>query len=427
MELAGSVEETASRRGAGYQTLLVGLLSLNFGILFFDRNALNFLMPFVKPSLGLSNTQVGLTASALSFSWALAALAVGAAADRTGRRKMFLIACTIAFSLCSFLTGLAQSFVMLFAARLLMGTVEGGVAPVSQTMIASAVPHARRGLAMGVMQNFCSNLLGSFAAPVLLVWFASTLGWHRAFFLAGIPGLISALLLWKFVDEPDAPPPRERNPLLAHVGELLANRNLVVCLLLSVLLVSYLVVCWAFMPLFLTKMRGFAPTTMSWLIGSLGISATIGSFAIAGLSDRIGRKPVMIATAFLGVVLPLGAMFFTGSVWVLAAIFALGWTLTGIFPLFMAAVPSESVAPQHVTTAMALVMGVGEVLGGVFSPTLAGWAADANGLTAPLWIMIGLCIAAGLLALILRETAPAAILTTTSRPQGVVALRDADR
>jgi predicted MFS family arabinose efflux permease len=389
--------------------VLVGLLSVNFGILFFDRNALNFLMPFVKPSLGLTNTQVGLTASALSFSWALAALAVGAAADRTGRRKFFLIGCTVAFSICSFLTGLAQSFVMLFAARLLMGTVEGGVAPVSQTMIAAAVPHARRGLAMGVMQNFGSNLLGSFAAPVLLVWFANTLGWHDAFFLAGIPGLMSAVLLWWFVDEPDATPVRERAAFFAHLAEIVANRNVMVCVALSVLLVSYLVVCWAFMPLFLTKGRGFDASTMSWLMATLGISATIGSFAVSGLSDRIGRRPVIIATAFLGVGLPLGAMFFTGSVWGLAAIFFFGWALTGIFPLFMATVPSESVAPHHVTTAMALVMGMGEVLGGVFSPALAGWAADRSGLSAPLWIMIGLCGAAGLLAFALRETAPAAL------------------
>ncbi len=95
---------------AGYQVLLVGLLSLNFGILFFDRNALNFLMPFVKPDLGLSNTQVGLTASALSFTWAIATILIGAASDRSGRRKPLLIAATIAFSLCSLLSGLAASF-----------------------------------------------------------------------------------------------------------------------------------------------------------------------------------------------------------------------------------------------------------------------------------------------------------------------------
>jgi hypothetical protein len=41
------------RSSTFYQVLLVGLLSLNFGIVFFDRNALNFLMPFVQPDLGL--------------------------------------------------------------------------------------------------------------------------------------------------------------------------------------------------------------------------------------------------------------------------------------------------------------------------------------------------------------------------------------
>ena len=36
----------AKRASGGYQAWIVGLLSLNFGILFFDRNALNFLMPY---------------------------------------------------------------------------------------------------------------------------------------------------------------------------------------------------------------------------------------------------------------------------------------------------------------------------------------------------------------------------------------------
>jgi MFS family permease len=148
---------------------------------------------------------------------------------------------------------------------------------------------------------------------------------------------------------------------------------------------------------------------MSWLMGTLGISATLGSFAVAGISDRIGRKPVMIVTSLMGVILPLGAIYYTGSVWVLAAIFFFGWALTGIFPLFMATVPSESVDHSRLATAIALVVGIGEVLGGVFSPTVAGWAADMEGLSAPLWIMFGLCIGAGLLAMGLRETAPAVL------------------
>jgi ACS family hexuronate transporter-like MFS transporter len=403
-----SVKTPAAALGARYQALLVGLLSINFGILFFDRNALSFLMPFVKPDLGLSNTQVGLTSSSLSLSWALAALFVGAAADRGGRRKAYLLGATLAFSLCSFLTGLATSFLMLLGTRLLMGFAEGGVNPISQSITALAVPPERRGLAMGVMQNFGSNLLGSFVAPVLLVGIATAWGWQRAFFLAGTPGLVSAWLLWRFVREPGATQgPVVKEPLASRLKQILRHRNMVLCALISILLVSYLVICWSFAPLFLTQMRGFTPRSMSWLMGTLGISATVGSFVVSGISDRIGRRPVMIFTAYLGMILPLGALYYGGSIWILAAIFFFGWALTGLFPLFMGTIPSESVGVRHMTTAMALVMGTGEVFGGVLSPTLAGWAADRAGLAAPLWIMFALCVAAGTLALGLSETAPA--------------------
>lgn len=404
------VEASARPRSAIYQVCLVALLSLNFGILFFDRNALNFVMPFVKPDLGLTNTQVGLTASALSFAWAVSTLFVGAAADRGGRRKSFLIAATIAFSLCSFISGLAGSFLMLLGSRLLMGLAEGGVAPISQTITALTVSPARRGLAMGVMQNFGSNLLGSFAAPVLLVAFATAYGWHKAFYLAGIPGLISAFLLWRFIDEPAnvaAASSEPRQSLRARLGEILAHRNMLLCIWIAILLVSYLVICWAFTPLFLTKVRGFAPAQMGWLMGTLGISATLGSFIVSGISDRIGRRPVIVFTCFLGAILPLGALFYHGSIWILAAIFFFGWALTGAFPLFMGTIPSETVSTRHMTTAMAIIIGSGEIVGGVISPAAAGWAADLTGLGAPLWIMIGLCAGAGVLALALNETAPA--------------------
>ena len=58
----------------------------------------------------------------------------------------------------------------------------------------------------------------------------------------------------------------------------------------------------------------------------------------------------MIALPFLGVILPLGAMYLDGPYWALLGIFFLGWGLVGIFPLFMATVPSESVAPARVAT-----------------------------------------------------------------------------
>jgi MFS family permease len=74
--------------------------------------------------------------------------------------------------------------------------------------------------------------------------------------------------------------------------------------------------------------------------------------------------------------------------------------------MFMATVPSESVAPAQVATAMGFVMGIGEIIGGVGGPALAGRLSDIYGLSAPLWLLAALALLGGTTALFLRETAP---------------------
>lgn len=396
---------TGTTRSGGYQVWVTALLSLNFGILFFDRNALNFLMPFVQPDLQLSNTQVGMFSSALSLTWALSGLLVGRISDKLGSRKPVVVVATIAFCLCSFISGAASSFLMLLGARLLMGAAEGGVMPVSHSMIVSEVAPERRGLAMGVAQNLGSNLLGSGLAPILLVPVAVAAGWRTGFYLAAVPGLVTAALILFTLREPPVEAHDDASPRVT-LREAFAHRNVILCALISILLVSYLVVCWAFMPLYLTKARGFTPETMGWLMATLGISAGLGSFVVPAISDAIGRRPVMIFFSFLGVILPLGGLYYEGSTWVLAAIFFFGWGLNGLFPMFMATIPSESVDPRLTATLTGVVMGTGEVLGGVLSPFIAGSLADVYGLAAPLWLMFCCTILAGLLTLGLIESAP---------------------
>ncbi len=411
------------KRSGGYQAWLVGLLSLNFGIVFFDRNSLNFLMPFVQPELGLSNSQVGWIAGVFSFAWALAAFGISRLSDMVGNRKLLLVISTIAFSLCSFLTGLAGTFAMMIGARILMGVAEGGVMPISHAMVASEVEPKWRGLAQGIAQNFGSNFFGSFVAPVVLVMLAQEYGWRSAFYIAGVPGIICALLIWFMLDEP-APDPhapaKGSQQTLSNWAEAIVDvlkiGNIRACVIMGIALVAYLVITWAFMPLFLTKVRGYSQTETSWLMGTLGISATIGSFAIAGLSDMIGRRPVMIFCAFVAVILPLGAIYYQGSAWGLAAIFFLGWALNGVFPLFMATVPSESVSPEKAATVFGLCMGSCEILGGAAGPAIAGMLADSYGLAAPLWMMTALAIVGGLAAFTLTESAPRVLARNSLKP-----------
>lgn len=416
MEMAAT---GGTKNSTGYQAWLVALLSINFGIVFFDRNSLNFLMPFVQPELGLTNSQVGLVAGIFSFVWAIAAFGVSRVSDMIGNRKLLLVIATAAFSACSFLTGIAATFAMLVGARILMGLAEGGVMPISHAMVASEVDPKARGLAQGIAQNFGSNFFGSFVAPVVLVWLAQEYGWRNAFYIAALPGLISAALIWFTLKEPEKAEPVEApsdqakrsagdaiSAYIAAVVEALKVRNIWICVVMGIVLVAYLVIAWSFMPLYLTQVRGYSDTDTSWLMGTLGISATIGSFLTAGLSDIIGRRPVMILMPFVSLLLPLGALYYEGPYMGMVAIFFFGWALNGIFPLFMATVPSESVPPAMAATVFGLCMGSCEIIGGAGGPAIAGWVADKVGLQGPLWIMTGLTLVGGLFAFGLKETAP---------------------
>ena len=390
-------------RSRGYQITLVALLSLTFGIVFFDRNALNFLMPFVQPDLGLSNTEIGFLAAILASTWALSGFVVGSISDRIGRRKPILILATLVFACASLLSGLAASFAMLLGARLLMGVAEGGVMPVSQSILASEIDPGRRGAAMGFMQNFGSNFLGTSLAPVMLIPIAAAYGWRSALYVAAVPGILCAILLWRFVDEPRQVP-HEGAP--AALGALLRDRNVIICTVMSIFFISYLITGLVFLPVVLTQMRGLDASTMGWLIGAMGLAAAISGFVIPAISDRVGRRPVLLIVPYLGVIVPLATLFFVGSAAALAAVLVTGWLVIGAFPVFLATVPSETVAPRQVATTLGLIQGVGEAFGGVAAPALAGVAADAFGLQAPMWIMVGLALAAGLTAIGLRETAP---------------------
>jgi MFS family permease len=394
-----------------YQWRLTLLLSLTFGVVFFDRNAASFLTPFIAADLHLNFTQVGLLSAGLALTWALAGMFGGVISDRTGSRKAPLLICIVAFSLCSVLSGLAGSFAMLLAARLLMGISEGPILPICQSLVAEQSTGADRGHHMGVTQSAGSALLGAFLAPIILVPMAQSFGWRGAMNLAALPGLVMAALVWKFVREPARQPrdavsqPSERIGIL----RVLAYRNVVLSVIVSVCIMAFIIIGWVFMPQYYTEVLGFTPVTMSRMMSVLGLSNVFYAFVMPRLSDRIGRKPVIIATCIVGFIIPLSLLYWSSSALLLAPLIFVGASVAGSTSLFMGVVPSETVPPRMVATAVALVVGLGEILGGVAGPTLSGMAADHWGLRAPMWITAGCLVVAIVATLAMQETAPRAL------------------
>jgi predicted MFS family arabinose efflux permease len=391
-----------------YENGLLLLLGIAFGIAFFDRNAATFLSPFIRDDLHLNNTQIGLLGSSLALSWAIGAYLIARWSDAVRARRPFLIAFLLVFSCCSFLSGLAPTFEILLASRVVMGLVEGPFLPICLAiMIAESSPH-RRGINAGVMQNLFSALLGQIAAPIACVKLATLFGWRVAFYVAGIPGLLCALLVFFFVREPRplAVSATDIAPERRSTLQMLGVRNILLCSLISICMVGWLIIGWTFLPTFLIDYRKLSPDTMQWIMSAMGVASAASSFGAPAVSDRIGRRPAMIAFCVMGTIAPLAAVYYGGSVTAMTALMFIGWLGIGAFPLFMGIIPTETIGRVQAATAMGLIVCIGEVVGGSGITTAAGRLADGTTQAAPFLVMTTCAAVAGLICLFLEETAP---------------------
>jgi predicted MFS family arabinose efflux permease len=389
----------------GYELRVVVLLGLAFGFAFFDRQALTYLGPFVQEDLDLSNEQLGWANSGLSATWALGAFLIGRWSDAIGLRKPFLIGALVLFSLCSVLSGFAWSFGTLLATRVVMGLAEGPFLPICLSIIAAASATSRRGLNSGLVQNTFGSIIGNALAPFILVRIAVAYGWQEAFWIAGIPGLILAFLIWRYIKEPP-PPELSETRVRASLGALLAVRNMWLCALMSCFAVGSIVIGSIFMPLYLAGPRGYDPLTWGNVMTWVGFSPAAGGILVTYLSERIGRKPPLIVFAFLMALAPASLLWFEGDVVLLAALMFVSWMGLGTFPLFMGVIPGETIGRAQAATAMGLVVMIGELTGGVFGPPIAGRLADSFGLEVTLYIQGAMALCAGAIALFIVETNP---------------------
>jgi ACS family hexuronate transporter-like MFS transporter len=414
MSTEDSRTTTAGRSGLlSYENGILLLLGFTFGIVFFDRNAVGILGPRIIEELGLTNRQFGMLGSGLALAWALSAYFISAWSDALRARKPFVLITIVVFSLCSAFSGLATTFMMLLVARIIMGIAEGPFLPVCLSIMnVESSPH-RRGLNAGIMQNVFAALLGTTAAGVVLPLLSEAFGWRVTFFLTGVPGLICALLVWLYLKEPEGEPersgPRHRFGLSSAFA-MLKEHNIRICCLISIFMVSWFLVTLQFLVPFL-EYRGFSSLEAGRMFSFMGFSTAVCGFLVPAFSDRIGRKPAMIMFCFAGLVTPLAALYFGGPTWALSLLLFVGWSGTGAFPIFMGVIPGETVSRAMAASSMGLVVCIGELVGGVAMPTVAGAIADETTLAATMAVAAVCAAGGGIIALFLRETAPSKVGT----------------
>ena len=418
-------DRDVTRNGAldrRYETLLVTVLFFSWGTVFLDRMSQLYLAPYIAPDFHLSHEQIGLLASVLAITWAISTLLFGALSDRFGRRPI-LIPAVFAFSLLSWVSGLARSFHELLLIRALMGIAEGPTWSIMTALIEESSPPSRRGRNVGMVVS-AAALVGLAVAPVLSTQVAARWGWRAAFFVAGVPGLVMGFFLWKLVKEPrrDTPGETRHKAALADYFSILRYRNVWLCCIASAGFMSWLFLMNVFAPMYITRAAGQPATTAGFLLGASGLGSFFIGFIFPALSDRVGRKPIMMLMAAMCTVVPLALLVppLYAVPWLLAAILFMTNAGQGLASLIMVLVPTESVPSRFAATSIGLATLVGEIFGATAAPVLGGALAEKYGWAIPMWMSAAGALSIFVIALFLRETASVPRLASAGSTDDIV-------
>ena len=389
---------------------MVTILFATWGLVFLDRMSLLYLAPYIAPDLRLSTAQVGTLAGIIALCWAISSVVFGAVSDRFGR-KLVLVPMVALFSALSALSGLAHSYAQLLVFRALLGLAEGPCWTVMMTLVEENSAAERRGRNVGIVVS-AAAIIGLAAAPVLTTQIAAHFGWRWAFFVAGVPGLLMALLIGLFVrDAPRAAAAAGHRLELREVLSLVRYRNMWLSAVGAAGFMTWLFLVNTFGPLYITRVQGQSGTTAGFLMGAAGL----GSFCIGligpTLSDRIGRRPVLAALALLSALLPLALLMrplyaMPGG---LAIVLFLTQGGQAIAAVCIVLIPTESVPRHMVASAVGFATMAGEIVGGFLAPVAAGALVARHGLAEPLWVAAAGALVVFIVAVALKPVGSPAI------------------
>ena len=157
-----------------------------------DTTIANVSLPTIAGNLGVSVSQSTWVITSFAVSMAISLPLTGFLTRRFGEVKMFIWS-TLLFSIASFLCGIAQSMSMLILFRAIQGAVAGPMYPVTQALLISIYPPAKRGMALALLAMV--TVVAPIAGPILGGWITDNYSWPWIFFINVPIGIFASMVV----------------------------------------------------------------------------------------------------------------------------------------------------------------------------------------------------------------------------------------
>jgi len=288
---------TIKNRFTSYQVLVILLLAFTQFTVVLDFMVMSPLGDMLMKSMSLTTSQFGFAVSAYAFSAGISGLLTAGFADRFDRKKLLLFF-YVGFILGTLCCGLASTYFMLIAARIVTGLFGGVIGSISMAIIADIFPLQQRGRAMGFIQmGFgASQVLG---IPISL-FIANHWGWQSPFFMiVGLAIIIWLTVMLKLHPVAEHLELRSEKTAIKHLWHTIKNRDYRMGFLLTALLSlgGFMMMPWG---------SAFAVNNLRLTYGQLPVLFMVGGVAslfimplVGRLSDRIDKVKIFTAAALL--------------------------------------------------------------------------------------------------------------------------------
>jgi predicted MFS family arabinose efflux permease len=396
--------------------VLTGLNFLNY----LDRFIPAAVMPSIIAALHLKDSQAGSLSTLFILSYSLISPVAGWLADRKPRFQLAAVGVFV-WSLATFGSGLAPTFLALVVARALTGVGEASYVVITPSLVSDYYPPARRGRALAIF--YAAIPVGSALGYVLGGAINARFGWRWAFFLAGAPGAALAFALLFLRDPPRgaldvggaagdasggtssgaAPAPSLSSP--PSLGALLRIPSFLFNTAAQIIYTFVVGGLATWMPTYFVRVRHLPLASADLMFGGvLAAAGLVGTLIGGRLGDRLAaRHPsghfllsgasllLSVPFAVAGIVAPSPAIFWPAMFVALTFLFL----NTGPLNAAMANVlPAQLRGWGFAMNTMAI-----HLLGDAASPTVIGFASDRIGLKLPVLVTVTLPFLAGLVLL----------------------------
>ena len=362
---------------------------------FIDRIVVNVLVEPIKAEFGLTDAQVSLMGVAFAVLNIGVGLVVARFAERVRRLTLISVG-TLLWSAATAACGAAASWTQLLVARMGVGLGEAIGLPSLQSVVADYFPATKRGLAISTLM--LAPPLGAFIGFVGGGWIAQNYDWRFTFLIAALPGLLLAAVVYLVVAEPPRgrhdPGAGEEVPPFGHVLRRLlllpSARNMVIGSALAAMLGFGL--NYFFTSLMIRRFEvGLGEAGLyAGLIASL--PAALSVIGSGWLGDRLGAKTPAAYALVPGLCLIVGGPIYAFAITRDDLALLLGLVSIATFLNFgylgvTYAALQNLMHPRMRATASAMlnvvygtVSGLGPLLLGIFSDTMARSYGSARGL-----------------------------------------------